>query len=295
VVLAELCAIIESRAADRGAALMGVVNVTPDSFFDGGRYVEAHAAEARVDTLLEQGADVLDIGGESSRPGASPVPATEQIARIRPALAHAVRRGALVSIDTTSPVVADFALGAGARIVNDISCLEDDDLAAVAARHDAALVVTHSRNHMVKMRAFSEWPDRDYGDVVADVLREWRLARDRATSRGVRPEHVWLDPGLGFSKNARHSLELLGRLSELRTASPVLVVGPSRKSFIAAADPVPAPDRLGGTIAACLIAAERGAQVLRVHDVREVRQALAVARAARSPRAPAIEEAFRAR
>jgi len=282
--LAELCARIESVATLQGAAIMGVVNTTPDSFFDGGRYADRVSAEARVDAVLDAGAAVVDIGGESSRPGAPLVPPLEQIARIAPALARAVLRGALVSIDTTSPEVAHFALERGARIVNDVSCLGNEELGRVAARFDAALVLTHARGPMSRMSGFSEWPDADYGDVVVDVRREWEAARDRAVALGVRPEHVWMDPGLGFSKNARHSLELLGRLDELAPVSPVLVVGPGRKSFISAVDPSSPAERLGGTVAACLIAAERGARLLRVHDVREVRQALAVSRASRRPR-----------
>lgn len=281
--MAELCARIESEVVANGAALMGIVNATPDSFYDGGRYAEARSAEARVDELLEQGAAIVDVGGESSRPRAASVSAEEQIRRVGPALSHAVSRNALVSIDTTSPEVARFALERGARIVNDVSCLRDPDLARAAAEHDAVLIVMHSRGPMSNMLDFSTWPEADYDDVVRDVLSEWGAARDRAIALGVRRENVWLDPGLGFSKSARHSLELLARLEELKAANTMIVVGPSRKSFIAAAHPSSPSDRLGGTIAACLVAAARGAHVLRVHDVREVRQALALARATARP------------
>jgi dihydropteroate synthase len=132
------------------------------------------------------------------------------------------------------------------------------------------------------MKGFSDYPDAGYGDVVLDVLSEWRKARDRATARGLPPADVWLDPGIGFAKNARQSFELLGRLGELASEGVPVVVGPSRKSFIAAVDGAVADERLGGTIAACLLAAERGARVLRVHDVAAVGQALGVARLARS-------------
>lgn len=278
--MAELCAIIESAVRARGAALMGVVNVTPDSFFDGGRYVEPHAAEARVDELLAAGATIIDVGGESSRPGAPRVSEDEQIRRVAPAITHAVKRGALVSIDTVSAEVAEFALEAGARIINDVSCLADAALARAAARHDAAIIVTHSRGPMATMAGFSQWPEGDYADIVAEVRTEWCTARDRATEKGVRPEYVFCDPGIGFSKNARHSLELLGRLEEFRSMGATLVVGPGRKSFISSVDPSPPNERLGGTIAACVLAVQKGAHVLRVHDVREVRQALAVLRSA---------------
>jgi dihydropteroate synthase len=259
---------------------MGVVNVTPDSFYDGGRYVDAKAAAARVDELLDAGATIIDVGGESSRPGAPQVPEEEQLRRVGPVIAHAVKRGALVSIDTTNSEVATFALECGARIVNDVSCLADAALARAAARHDAAIIVTHSRGPMATMEGFSQWPEADYGDIVAEVRAEWCTARDRAKEKGVRPEYIFCDPGIGFSKNARHSLELLGRLEEFGSTGALLVVGPGRKSFISSVDPSPPAERLGGTIAACVLAVQKGARVLRVHDVREVRQALAVLRSA---------------
>ncbi len=257
---------------------MGVLNVTPDSFFDGGRYVEAEAARQRIDRLLAEGAAIIDIGAESSRPGATVIPAPAQIDRLSAALEYALGRGAMISIDTTSPEVADHALRMGARFVNDVSCLADAELADVAARHGATLVLMHARGSLGTMKGFSDYPDGGYGDVVGDVLREWRAARDRATARGVARTDVWLDPGIGFAKNARQSFELLGRLGELASEGVPVVVGPSRKSFIAAVDGAAADERLGGTIAACLLAAERGARVLRVHDVRAVGQALGVAR-----------------
>jgi dihydropteroate synthase len=264
---------------------MGVVNVTPDSFFDGGRYVTEMQARERVDAVIDAGAIIVDVGGESTRPGAEPIGAEEQISRITPAVERAVERGAVVSVDTTSAEVADFALRQGARLVNDVSCLSDPALADVVAARGAALIVMHSRGPMSRMPGFSQWPEDGYRDVVAEVRAELEGARARAVARGVRPEHVFLDPGVGFAKSARHSFELLRRLGELRVAGSVLVVGPGRKSFIASVDPSSPEDRLGGTIAASLIAAERGAQVLRIHDVREVRQALAVAMAAR-PESP---------
>jgi dihydropteroate synthase len=258
---------------------MGVLNLTPDSFYDGGRYEKADAAEARIDALLEEGAQILDVGAESSRPGSPIVPANEQKERLASALAHAVRRGATVSVDTTSPDVADFALSAGARIVNDVSCLADPELARVAAHHDAVLILTHCRGPMSSMPGFSDWPDDDYSDVVEDVIAEWADARDRACAAGLDRDAVWCDPGLGFSKNARHSFDLLRGLGRFERLEAPIVVGPGRKSFIASIDSSPPEQRLGGTVAACLVAADNGASVLRVHDVAVVRQALAVARA----------------
>ncbi len=266
---------------------MGVLNVTPDSFFDGGRYVEAEAARQRVDRLLAEGAVIVDIGAESSRPGAVAVPAALQIDRLSAGLKYAVSRGAIVSIDTTSPEVADHALRLGARMLNDVSCLADAELAGVAARHGATLVLMHARGPIGGMQGFSAYPDAGYTDVVSEVRSEWRAARDRATARGLAPSDVWFDPGIGFAKNARQSFELLGRLRELTDEGVPVVVGPSRKSFIAAVDGAKADERIGGTIAACLLAAERGARVLRVHDVMAVGQALGVARLAQSPPAGA--------
>jgi dihydropteroate synthase len=230
---------------------MGVVNATPDSFYEAGRSSSSEAALARVEQLIAEGAEIADIGGESSRPGAAPVGAADQIARIEPAVAHALGTGKLqVSIDTTSPPVAERMLAMGAGFVNDVSCLADADLARVTARGHATLILMHTRGDLGSMSGFSEYPDDAYQDVVADVRREWCEARDRALKAGLTPERVWFDPGIGF--------------------------GASRKSFIRAVDDVGPEDRLGGTIAACLWCAAAGAGVLRVHDVRAVRQALSV-------------------
>jgi dihydropteroate synthase len=261
---------------------MGVLNVTPDSFSDGGSHFSPESARARVDALLAEGADLIDIGGESTRPGSVPVAPREQIERVTPAIVHARERGAVVSIDTASPVVAERALALGARVVNDVSCLADDSLARVTARGGGVLVLMHSREPMSTLSGFSEYPDSAYGDVVKDVLAEWRSARDRALGVGMRASDVWLDPGIGFAKNARQSFELLRRLDELCGEGVPVVVGPSRKSFIASLDGAPPGARLGGTIAACLHAVNQGASVLRVHDVAAVRQSLAVARATRA-------------
>jgi dihydropteroate synthase len=256
---------------------MGVVNATPDSFYEAGRSSSSEAALARVEQLIAEGAEIADIGGESSRPGAAPVGAADQIARIEPAVAHALGTGKLqVSIDTTSPPVAERMLAMGAGFVNDVSCLADADLARVTARGHATLILMHTRGDLGSMSGFSEYPDDAYQDVVADVRREWCEARDRALKAGLTPERVWFDPGIGFGKNARQSFELLRRLSEFRDLGAPIVVGASRKSFIRAVDDVGPEDRLGGTIAACLWCAAAGAGVLRVHDVRAVRQALSV-------------------
>ena len=255
---------------------MGVVNVTPDSFFDGGRYQEADQARAHIERLISDGSDVIDLGAESTRPGAAAIPAREQIARLDPALRHALATSALVSIDTSSAEVARYALSLGAHLINDVSCLADTDLARACAEHGAPLILMHTRGAAASMAGFSQYPDDGYGDVVEDVRREWRAARARAVAAGMSGSDVHFDPGLGFAKNARQSFALLAQLASFQSEG-LIVVGASRKSFIAAVDSAGPEQRLGGSVAACLIAVARGAGMLRVHDVREVRQALRVA------------------
>jgi dihydropteroate synthase len=259
-----------------GAAplLMGVVNTTPDSFYDGGQALDPQAARQRVDELLVAGADIIDIGAETSKPGSAPVPADTQLSRLMPALQHALERGAWTSIDTTNAEVAHVALGKGARILNDVSGLADPRLAEIAQRHDACLVITHCRVPMAEMTGFSEWPDDDYADIVNEVKVDWGRSRDRAMHVGLSRKNLIFDPGFGYSKNARHSFELLARLNELAELDVPILSGPSRKSFIGSVDGSPPAERLGGTIAASLASADKGAHVLRVHDVKAVRQAL---------------------
>jgi len=254
---------------------MGICNVTPDSFSDGGEHATVDAAKAHVDAMIAEGADVIDVGGESTRPGAAPVPAKEQLARVLEVVRYASMRSC-VSIDTTLPEVAAACLDAGACVVNDVSCLKDDALAKVAAAHGAALVLMHARATQAEMRGFSAWPDDAYADVVADVLRDWEAAAARAVSAGMTRDALVMDPGLGFAKNARHSAELLRRTAEMVEALDVpVLIGASRKSFLAMADRDAGPrDRIGASIAAAIHAARAGAAMLRVHDVRATRQAV---------------------
>jgi len=267
---------IEDLRRERGTLLMGVLNVTPDSFFDGGRYGTAHAAATRLDQLVTEGADLLDIGAESTRPGAAAIAPSEQISRLEPALRHALTSDALVSVDTASAEVARYALGVGAHLINDVSCLADTRLAEVCAEHGAPLIIMHARGPAASMTGFSMYAEDAYADVVEDVRREWRSAKARAIAAGMSAEDVYFDPGLGFAKNARQSFALLAGLARFAGEGPI-VVGPSRKSFIASLDGAPPDERLGGSVAAALLAAARGAAIVRVHDVREVRQALRVA------------------
>jgi dihydropteroate synthase len=263
---------------------MAVVNVTPDSFYDGGQYTDNDRVRERIDQVLSEGADLIDIGAESSRPGAAAIAAEEQLRRLDFGLRHALGKGALVSVDTTDAVVARHCGTLGACVINDVSCLRRPDLARAAAEVGAALVITHSRKPMAEMSGYSTWPDDDYGhDVVAGVRTDWLAAAERAQLAGLAPSDLIFDPGFGFSKNARHSYELLGRLREFSTLGCPILSGPGRKSFLAHFDGAPPHARLGGTIAASVISVQNGANILRVHDVHATLQALNILDAARNP------------
>lgn len=276
--------------------LMGIVNRTPNSFFDGGAYLEDAAARARVEQLLREGADIVDVGAESSRPGAPAVPADEQIERLGDIIAFTRSRDdrVVVSIDTTSPDVAEHAVRQGARMINSVALRPAAELGRVAAGAGADLVLTHCRDaagSLNDMADFSVYADEAYRDVVAEVASEWLLAASAAARSGLSRERIIFDPGLGFTKNARQSLVLAARLGELkeRVAPHRVLVGASRKSYVAhtvaeelGGEPPPPGDRLGASVAAALDCAARGADILRVHDVAVVRQALAYASAARA-------------
>jgi dihydropteroate synthase len=270
---------LKASVARRGVAIMGVCNVTPDSFSDGGRFLDRDSARARIEQLLGEGADIIDIGGESTRPGAQPVPAREQIARVLDVVRWAAER-TCVSIDTTSPEVAAACLDAGAHAVNDVSLLADPELASVTAGSGAALILSHARAPQAKMGGFGGWPLSAYDDIVRDVLADWERAAEVASARGLPRAALVMDPGLGFSKASRHSFELLRHARELVTAMtdvPVLF-GASRKSFLTLVDndaraSEPA-DRIGASIAAAVHAVRCGVQIVRVHDVRATRQAI---------------------
>jgi dihydropteroate synthase len=254
--------------------LMGVVNVTPDSFSDGGLYLDAEAAIAHGLQLFEQGAEILDVGGESTRPGAEEVSAEEELARVGPVVAG-LAGTAIVSIDTSKAAVARAALEAGASIVNDVTALRHDpEIGTVCAERGAGLILMHMQGDP---RTMQENPV--YDDVVDDVKAFLVERLEAAVDAGVAEERVWLDPGIGFGKNLDHNLELLRRLGELRELGRPLVIGTSRKSFLGKIDGSAVEDRLGGTIASSILAAAEGADVLRIHDVAEAAQAAKVANA----------------
>lgn len=257
------------------ARLMGVVNVTPDSFSDGGLYLDPEAAIARGRELAAAGAEILDVGGESTRPGAEAVPAEEELGRVVPVIRGSAATEASISVDTSKAAVAAAALDAGAEIVNDVTALRGDaEMAALCADRGATVILMHMRGEPRTMQ-----DDPRYGDVVAEVKRFLAERLEAAIAAGIAEDSVWLDPGIGFGKTVAHNMELLRRLGELRELGRPLVIGTSRKSFIGKLDGSGAGERLGGTIASSVLAAAEGAEVLRVHDVAEVRQALAVATA----------------
>jgi dihydropteroate synthase len=259
-----------------GPIVMGVVNVTPDSFSDGGLYLEADAAVRHGEELAAEGAGILDVGGESTRPGADPVPADVELQRVVPVVERLVVAGvAQVSIDTTKLAVAEAALQAGARVVNDVSAFRfEPELAGLVASAGAACCLMHMLGEPRTMQA-----DPRYDDVVSDVkaFLEERLAF--AVGEGVPEERVWLDPGIGFGKTPEHNLELLRRLDEIVALGRPVVIGTSRKSFLGKITGREPRDRVAGTIATNVIAYERGATIFRVHDVAPVADALRVAAA----------------
>jgi dihydropteroate synthase len=253
---------------------MGVLNVTPDSFSDGGRFLDAEAAVAHGLAMEAEGADILDVGGESTRPGAEAVAPDEQIRRVVPAIERLVARGvrAQLSIDTTRLAVAEAAVAAGATYVNDVSAFRaDPELAGFVAERGLDCCLSHMRGEPRSMQT-----DPAYGDVVADVkaFLEERLAA--AVASGIAEERIVLDPGLGFGKTLEHNLELLRRLDELVALGRPVAIGTSRKSFLGRITGRETDDRLAGTIATNVLALERGASVFRVHDVGPVADALAV-------------------
>ena len=252
---------------------MGIVNATPDSFSDGGRFLDPSAAIAHALRLAEEGADLVDLGGESTRPGAPRVADDEEIRRVVPVIEGLRARGFVlpISIDTTKAAVAHAALAAGADLVNDIAGLAEPALARVVARAGVPVVLMHMRGTPEDMQSLAT-----YRDVAAEVRAELAEALLRAEAAGIPAERTILDPGIGFAKTAEQNIELLARLGELRLGRPLLV-GPSRKSFIGKVAGAPVADRLPGTLAAVTAAVLAGAEIVRVHDVAAARQAALVA------------------
>jgi dihydropteroate synthase len=259
---------------------MGVVNVTPDSFSDGGLFLDADAAVAHGERLAAEGADILDVGGESTRPGAQPVRAAAELERVLPVVERLASSGgaaaaARVSIDTGKAAVAEAAVAAGATVVNDVTAFRGDpDMAPVVASAGADCCLMHMKGAPRTMQA-----DPRYEDVVSEVASFLEERLRFAVEEGVPEERVWLDPGIGFGKTVEHNLELLRGLDRIAAIGRPVVIGVSRKSFLGKLTGREVGDRLPGTIAASVIALERGASIFRVHDVAQVGDALRVAAA----------------
>jgi dihydropteroate synthase len=261
--------------------ILGILNVTPDSFSDGGRFTAADAALAHAETLVRDGATVIDVGGESTRPGRTEVVSTEEeLRRVVPVVEALARThpDVMVSIDTVKASVAKAALDRGVAIVNDVTAFRlDSAMAGVVAGAGAGAVLVHSRGGLLEIASYEH---TDYGgDVVGAVLAELRAALSAATGAGVPPHAIVLDPGFGFSKTVEQSVTLFDQLPALQALGRPLLVGPSRKRFLGAVTDLPVEERDRATAAACALAWERGARLFRVHAVAAAREALALARA----------------
>ena len=252
--------------------LMAVINATPDSFSDGGEAFAVEDAVRRGRVFLAEGADILDIGGESTRPGAEPVPVAEEIRRVVPVIEALVAEGALISVDSRRAEVMRAAVNAGARIINDVSALQGDGALAAAAELAVPVILMHMQGEPGTMQ-----DNPTYSDVVAEV-RDGLLARAQACREaGIAAKDIALDPGIGFGKTVAHNLSLLAHLNSLTATGHPVVLGVSRKSYIAKIDrDVPPAERVAGSVATALAAWDQGVRIFRVHDVAEHRQALAV-------------------
>src|SRR5262245_3320543 len=261
--------------------VMGIVNVTPDSFSDGGQWPTADAAVAHGMKLAADGADLLDVGGESTRPGALPVPLDEELSRVLPVVERLARQKNLpIAVDTSKAEVARLCLGAGARIINDVTALADADMAKIAAKTGAGLILMHRQGTPATMQI-----DPRYDDVVSDITRFFEERMALAESAGVDRDRIALDPGIGFGKTREHNLEILARLGEFQKLGRPVCLGVSRKGFLGKLLDRPLERRLPGSLAAlCYAHAKNAVQIVRVHDVWETRDALTVG--------AAIAEAF---
>jgi dihydropteroate synthase len=257
---------------------MGILNVTPDSFWDGGRYTAVAAALRHAEAMVAGGADLIDVGGESSRPGARPVSAEDEMARVAPVVQACVKEwpDLPISVDTVKSRVAAAAIGEGASVINDVSAFRiDPDMARLCAELEVGVVLMHSRGSVEEMASYET---AAYGlDPAGEVVAELAGAADRARAAGIAADAVVLDPGLGFSKRTEHSAAVLRELDRLHALGYPVLLGPSRKRFIGdLSGGIPAEGRLPGTIAACVLGWILGARLFRVHDVAAVRNALQV-------------------
>jgi dihydropteroate synthase len=269
-------------ALDERVHVMGILNVTPDSFSDGGDYLRPSAALERAQTMIAEGADILDVGGQSSRPGSAPVSEDEELERVVPVVERICGEwGGPVSVDTYRARVADEALKAGAAMVNDITAFTSEPaIAGVTAAHGAACVLMHMRGTPATMQK-----DPKYEDLIGEVALFLSNAVERAEAAGVGSDQIAVDPGIGFGKTTEHNLAILRHLPELMVLGMPILVGPSRKSFIGNVLDLPVGERLEGTLAASAYAVAQGARIVRVHDVRPVVRAVRLVEACITSRA----------
>ena len=251
--------------------IMGVLNVTPDSFSDGGLFFDRDKAVERALEMVREGASIVDVGGESTRPGAKEISLDEELSRVIPVIESISKEiDALISIDTRKAHVAAAATRAGASIINDVSGLKHDpDMAKVVARHGATVIVMHMKGTPQDMQH-----DPRYGDLISEIITSLRESIDIAKRAGVEEEKIIIDPGIGFGKTVAHNLEILNRLGEFKVLGHPICIGTSRKSFIGKVlNETDTDSRLSGTIATCTIAIAKGANIIRVHDVKEAHAA----------------------
>ena len=248
--------------------VMGILNVTPDSFSDGGRYNNLDSAMKQAEKLISEGADIIDIGGESTRPGHTQITSEEEISRVVPIIEKISKNlDTIISIDTYKYDVAEEAIKAGANIINDIWGLHyDPDMAAIAAKYKVPVIIMHNSN------------DTNYGDIIEDMKAYFFFAVDKALKVGVTPQQIWLDPGIGFGKTEEQNIEVMQRLGELTAYEYPILLAPSRKGFIGSMlGGLPPEERDEGTVAACITGVFQGVDMVRVHNVKMHKRALAVA------------------
>ncbi|HWI53517.1 MAG TPA: dihydropteroate synthase [Symbiobacteriaceae bacterium] len=258
------CGPTTTLSLGRRTAIMGILNVTPDSFSDGGQWIDVNQAVAHAIEMLKDGADIIDVGGESTRPGHEPVPADEELRRVIPVI-RAIREQvpeAIISIDSYKAEVADAAVAAGANIVNDVwGFLKDPDMALVAAKHKVPAIVMHNQDHT------------EYEDLIHDIIRSLRRSIRTAVAAGLPPELIIIDPGIGFGKTALQNLDVMREMAELRVLGRPILLGTSRKSTIGKVlGGLPVTDRVEGTAATVALGIERGAEIVRVHDVKYMKR-----------------------
>jgi len=252
---------------------MGILNVTPDSFYDGGKFFSEQKAVERVKEMIEEGADIIDIGGQSTRPGSSLVTTEEELARVIPVIERVNEKVFIpISIDTSNPIVAEEALKKGASIVNDITALNGDPaMAGIVAKYNAGIILMHMKGTPQTMQ-----DNPVYEDVINEIFEYLKRSVNKAISAGINPDAIIIDPGIGFGKTVEHNLLIVNRLKEFKELKKPILIGVSRKSFIGKVLKRDAENRIFGTAAACALAVANGAEIIRVHDVREMKDIAAM-------------------